>query len=276
MDPLARMPRVDLLAEANHAALLRHQGRIPGALMDDQPTHLRVWTGLASGFFNAVARARWPESVAALAARAIANDLSARRVPWRWYVGSAAGSEEMGRLLKAIGLMSVPAQTPMVLPLDDRTVVRIVARVAPVPGLTVTQVRDAAAMRAWVRARAVSNRWGERVATAWMTAHVGLGFEETEPLQHLLGLLEGRPAGTATVFLDPHGTAGIYHIEVVPELRGRGIASWMTAAAISLAADHGALRAVLTSTPVALGVYRRLGFTAQGSFTYFIDPALGA
>ncbi|MFN8624026.1 MAG: GNAT family N-acetyltransferase [Chloroflexota bacterium] len=276
MDPLEQAPRVDILAEQNHASLLRHQGRIPGALVDDQPTHLRVWTGLASGFFNAVARARWSESVAPLAARAIVNDLSARRQPWRWYVGSAAGSEEMGRLLKAVGLMSVPAQTPMLLALDDRTLVRIVARVAPVPGLAVTQVRDAAGMRAWVAARAASNRWGERVASAWMTAHQGLGFAEAEPLQHLVGHLDGKPAGTATVFLDTDGTAGIYHIEVVPELRGRGIASWMTAAAISLAADHGAERAVLTSTQMALGVYRRLGFTAQGSFTYFIDPALGA
>jgi ribosomal protein S18 acetylase RimI-like enzyme len=269
-------PPADVLAEANHAALLRHQGRFPGALVDDQPTHLRVWTGLASGFFNAVARARWTPDVAIAAVRAIRTDLSARRVPWRWYLASSGGSEELVRLLKAAGLMPVPAQTPMLLPLDERVLPRLVSRVEPVPGLHVSQVRERPAMEAWVAARAASNGWSERTAGAWLTMHLGLGFEESEPLQHLVARMGGRPVGTASVFLERDGTAGIYHIEVVPEARGRGIATWLTAAAIGLAADQGAARVVLTSTQAALGLYRRLGFTARGSFTYFIDPVLGA
>lgn len=269
-------PPIDVLAEANHASLLRFQGRFPGALVDDQLTHLRVWTGLASGFFNAVARTRWSKGVAPAAVRAIAADLSGRRAPWRWYVGSAGGSEELGRLLKSVGLMPVPAQTPMLLPLSPRVLPRLVGRVEPVEGLHLSQVRDRAGMTAWVAARSATNGWGPRTSAAWMTMHLGLGFDEAEPLQHLVGRLGGRPVGTASVFLDTDGTAGIYHIEVVPEARGKGIASWLTAAAIGLAADRDAQRVVLTATPLALGLYRRLGFTARGSFTYFIDPVLGA
>lgn len=239
-------------------------------------THLRVWTGLSSGFFNAVARARWTTGVASVAVRAIANDLSARRAPWRWYVGSAGGSEDLGRLLKSVGLMSVPAQTPMILPLTAHTLPRLVGRVEPVPGLHVSEVRDRAGMAAWVAARAAVNGWGEKTAMAWLTMHLGLGFEDSEPLQHLVARLDRRPVGTVSVFLDSDGTAGIYHVEVVPEARGRGIGSWLTAAAIGLAADRDAQRVVLTATPMAMTLYRRLGFTAQGSFTYFIDPQLGA
>ncbi len=208
--------------------------------------------------------------------RAIANDLSARRAPWRWYVGSATGSEDLGRMLKAVGLMSVPAQTPMLLPITSHTLPRLVTAVTPVPGLHVSQVRDRAGMSAWVAARAAANGWGERTANAWLTMHLGLGFEEDEPLQHLVARREGRPVGTVSVFLDSDGTAGVYHVEVVPSARGQGIASWLTAAAIGLAADRDADRVVLTATPMALGLYRRLGFVAQGSFTYFIDPLLGA
>ena len=268
-------PPMDVLAEANHASLLRFLGHFPGALVDDQATHLRVWTGLASGFFNAVARARWTKEIAPAAVRSIATDLSARRAPWRWYVGSAGGSEDLGRLLRSVGLTSTPAQTPMLLPLGPRVLPRLVAKVQPVPGLQASQVRDRAAMTAWVAARATSNGWGDKTASAWLTMHLGLGFDEAEPLQHLVAHLDGRPVGTASVFLDVDGTAGIYHIEVVPDARGKGIASWMTAAAIGLAADRGASRVVLTATPLALGLYRRLGFTAQGSFTYFVDPLLG-
>lgn len=256
--------------------MLRFQGRFPGALVDDQSTHLRVWTGLASGFFNAVSRARWTKGVAPAAVRAIAADLSARRAPWRWYVGSAGGSEDLGRLLKSVGLSPVPAQTPMLLPISARVLPRLLSRVEPVAGMHVSQVRDRAGMTAWVTARATSNGWGERTASAWMTMHLGLGFDEAEPLQHLVARLGGQAVGTASVFLDTDGTAGIYHVEVVPEARGRGVASWLTAAAIGLAADRDAARVVLTASPMALGLYRRLGFTAQGSFTYFIDPLLGA
>ncbi len=270
------LPPTDVLAEANHAALLRHHGRFPGALVDDQLTHLRVWTGLASGFFNAVARARWTPAVAVAAVRSIVTDLSARRAPWRWYVGSTAGSEELGRLLKAVGLRSVPAQTPMLLTIAGPTLPRLVASVEAVPGLHLSQVRDRTGMTAWVAARAASNGWSERTAGAWLTMHLGLGFEESEPLQHLVARRDGRPVGTVTVFLGADGTAGIYHVEVVPEARGAGIASWLTAAAVGLAADRGARRVVLTSTQAALGLYRRLGFAPQGSFTYFIDPRLGA
>jgi ribosomal protein S18 acetylase RimI-like enzyme len=244
--------------------------------VDDQLTHLRVWTGLSSGFFNAVARARWSAAVAPAAVRAIASDLSARRAPWRWYVGSEGGSEDLGRLLKAVGLMSVPAQTPMLLPFTAHTLPRLVGRVEPVPGLNVAEVRDRAAMTAWVAARAAANGWGDKTAKAWLTMHLGLGFEESEPLQHLVAHIDGRPVGTVSAFLDTDGTAGIYHVEVVPEARGRGIGSWLTAAAIGLAADREAQRVVLTATPMAMTLYRRLGFTAQGSFTYFIDPQLGA
>ena len=100
-------PPIDVLAEANHASLLRFQGRFPGALVDDQLTHLRVWTGLASAASSTRWRAtRWSKGVAPAAVRAIAADLSGRRAPWRWYVGSAGGSEDLGRLLKSVGLMS--------------------------------------------------------------------------------------------------------------------------------------------------------------------------
>jgi ribosomal protein S18 acetylase RimI-like enzyme len=191
-------------------------------------------------------------------------------------VGSAEGSEDLGTLLKSVGLMPVPAQTPMLLPLSRRVLSHVVSGVEPVANLHVSEVRDREGMTAWVRARTATAGWGERTADAWLTMHLGLGFDEAEPLQHLVARLGGRPVGSASVFLDTDGTAGIYHVEVAPEARGQGIASWMTAAAIGLAADRDASRVVLTATPAASTLYRRLGFVPQGSFTYFIDPVLGA
>jgi ribosomal protein S18 acetylase RimI-like enzyme len=270
-----RTPAIDSLAETNHASLLCYHGRYPGALLDDQLTHLRLWTGLHSGFFNAVARVRWSTDVAPAAVRAFSADLSSRRVPWRWYVGSAGGSDEVIRMLKAVGLRSAPAQTPMILTITPRILARLVTHARPVPGLHVAQVRDRAGMRAWVAARTASSGLSPATSDAWLAMHLGLGLGEDAPLQHLVGRIGGRPAGSISVFLDVDGTAGIYHVDVVPEARGQGVATWLTAAAIGLAADQDAQRVILTSTPAALALYRRLGFVAQGSFTYFVDPVLG-
>jgi GNAT superfamily N-acetyltransferase len=269
-------PPIEVLAESNHAALLRYQARFPGALLDDQPTHLRVWTGLPSGFFNAVARARWPPELAVTAVRTVKWALSERRVPWRWYVGSAGATDELVVMLKAVGLLPAPAQTPMALDLSPRVMRHLVAAALPVPGLHVSLVRDRSQLAAWVAARQASHGWGRVTAQAWIAMHLGLGLDEEAPLQHLAARLDGRAAGSVSVFLDDDGTAGIYHVDVTPEARGRGIATWLTAAALGLAADHDASRAVLCASPAAINLYRRLGFVASGSFTYFIDPQLGA
>ncbi len=267
--------RIDQLADDSHTALLRHMARYPGALFDERPTHLRLWTGLASGFFNAVTRAVWPADTAPVAVRTIAEDLSARKVPWRWYVGSGGAGDEVVPLLRAVGLMPIPSTTPMALEPSPRLLSRMLGTIVPVPGLAVSEVRDGESMRDWVIVRAASGDWMERTAEAWLAMHLSLGLGPWEPLQHLVAYLRGRPAGSVSVFLEEDGTAGIYHVDVLPEARGRGIASWLTAAAIGLAADRGAERIVLSSSQAALGLYRRLGFVAHGSFTYFFDPRLG-
>jgi ribosomal protein S18 acetylase RimI-like enzyme len=222
-----------------------------------------------------VARARWAKDVAPGAVRTIASDLSARRAPWRWYVGSAVRSDDLIRLLRAAGLMSAPARTPMLLELSDRVLTRLVRQVQPVPDLLVTVVRDRPAMAAWVAARTAATGWSERTALAWLSMHLGLGLDEDEPLQHLVGSIGHEPVASISVFVDSDGTAGIHHLDVIPDARGLGIASFLSVAAVGLAADHGADRVVVAATPAALGLYRRLDFTAQGSFTYFIDPVLG-
>ena len=59
---------------------------------------------------------------------------------------------------------------------------------------------------------------------------------------------------------------GVYGIATLPSHRGRGFASAMTIAAAGVAPD---LPAVLQPTPLAEGVYRRLGFTPFGPFSHW-------
>jgi len=58
-----------------------------------------------------------------------------------------------------------------------------------------------------------------------------------------------------------------------PEPAGGGQASAATAAVLTGAARGGARRAVLLSTPAALGLYRRLGFREVETWDYWAPPS---
>ena len=67
------------------------------------------------------------------------------------------------------------------------------------------------------------------------------------------------PVATATLVL-AGGIAGIHDVSTVPEARGRGIGTAMTAAALQAAHAQGFEIAFLQPSPMGRPLYERLGF----------------
>lgn len=65
---------------------------------------------------------------------------------------------------------------------------------------------------------------------------------------------------TATVFTSPPDEAGVYFVCTAPDARSRGIGTAITAAAVHEGRSLGCSTAVLGSSPMGYGVYRRLRF----------------
>lgn len=91
------------------------------------------------------------------------------------------------------------------------------------------------------------------------------------PRAALLGRIEDRAAGAG--FVACHQRVAMIHaLEILPEWRRRGLASWMVRCAAFWAAEAGADRLALAvgrANEGALALYRRLGFRETGGYAYF-------
>lgn len=85
----------------------------------------------------------------------------------------------------------------------------------------------------------------------------GIGLHEN--LSHYIGYLDDKPVTSSSVFY-ADGVAGLYCVASMPEARGKGLGSLMSAVPLLAAREEGYNAGVLHSTLMAHGVYLRLGF----------------
>jgi ribosomal protein S18 acetylase RimI-like enzyme len=91
------------------------------------------------------------------------------------------------------------------------------------------------------------------------------------PLRLWVGYVDDRPVTTAAALVH-NAMNGVYLVATVPEARGRGIGTAMTAQAV---AAYPSLPAVLVATEMGEPIYRRLGFTEIGRLGGWVKPRPG-
>jgi GNAT superfamily N-acetyltransferase len=242
--------------------------RFEGRVTDDTRV-FRYRTGLHSGFLNSVLRADTSaEDVDEFAAEQ--RGWFPEGLPWRWIVGPGSSPADLEDRLRAMGFEARwPPMPAMAIDLESFDATAWVA-----PGAPVTEILDAAALEDWLNVRRVNLHLDEPTMAAWRRAHGEMGLGPTSMLRQFTGRLNGRPVANCTLFLDPDsGTAGIYHVDVLDDVRGRGFGKAVTAAALGQAAAQGYGLGVLTASPLGVPVYLRLGFRIVGGQQTFVGAA---
>jgi ribosomal protein S18 acetylase RimI-like enzyme len=144
----------------------------------------------------------------------------------------------------------------------------LVARLRPlrlphVDRLSIIPAQGVEGVRTWVRL------WSGRDAGPVFEATVRARLAAGPAFVHLLAVLAGTPVGCAAAFVG--SAAGeVQHIVTTPAVRGAGIGTALTVAAMRAIAARGVDTAVLTSSPDGLRIYGRLGFTQVGSVRRFL------
>jgi ribosomal protein S18 acetylase RimI-like enzyme len=240
-----------------------------GGEVVDEARGFRFRTGLHSGFLNGVIVGDLhPDDVDTYAHELL--QWFPPGLPWRWILPGHPLAATIAQRLDAHGFEGRwPGQKAMTVDLAGFDP----GSWTPAGG-RVTEVASAADLEAWLSVRRVNLGLDEPTIAAWRRAHGEFGLGPDGALRHFVGWDGDRAVAGASLFLDEHsGTAGIYHVDVLPEARGRGYGKAVTTAAL-VAAQAGEYElGVLSASQLGQPVYLRLGFGIVGTISIFVGGA---
>ena len=256
-------PALVAAIEANYWEFWAFFGRSPQVELHDDPEVMWLVSGIPHPGFNGVFRTQLaPDDVDARIGETLAH-FKARRLPMLWWTGPSTRPTNLGEHLEAHGLTHTaePGMAVDLLALNED--------LPQPPGLEIEHVRDVETLKKFGYAADIGFGIPDFVGNAILDIEASLDFGHHLTRHHYVGLLEGEPVTTSTLFLAA-GVAGIYTVATVPKARRQGIGSAITLAPLREARAMGYRIGVLRSSPMGLNMYRRLGFEEHCKANYYL------
>ena len=240
-------------------------GRAPGCELHEASDLAWFATGVDDELFNGILRFEATDSESDAKVRSVMEQFRARRVPYHWMVTPAMRPSDLAGRLKALGFRHL-------FPILGMALVLATMEKTPVPdGFTIRRVLDRPMLEQWVRIMVTSFEATQRAVPGAVDLEERLGLDWTLPGRRYLGLLDGEPVATSLGFFHG-GVAGVHYVTTLPEARGRGIGTTMTAAPLEEARAMGYRIGVLQASPAGASVYRKMGFRTHAEYPLFVSP----
>jgi ribosomal protein S18 acetylase RimI-like enzyme len=239
----------------------------PAAEIHDGPELLWSLTSFRFPLFNSILRARLAPADADAAIAAVIARGRSKDVPLVWWTGPATTPADLGERLVAAGFTHAGEAPGMAADLFD-----LPGDLQAPSGLEVRQVAEAETLRHWCIAMAAGYEMPPAFGDIYYDCLISLGLEPQAPAHHYLGLLDGEPVASATLFLAA-GVAGVYDVATVPAARRKGIGAALTVRPLRDAAAAGYRVGILHSSATGFSLYRRLGFREYCSIGQYVWPA---
>lgn len=89
-------------------------------------------------------------------------------------------------------------------------------------------------------------------------------------IDYFIGKHNGTPVGTAVLFMDEEGVAGIHSMGIIPSQRRKGYAEELLIHIMNIARMRGATHATLQASEMGKGLYLKIGFQQDFLIKSFI------
>ena len=253
-------------AELDYLTYAASFGRVRGVTIVRRPELLARRGDAAHDYLNLVL-GTWATdaTVDAVIERAL-DEVGGPDRPFTWSVWPSNGPPSLRGRLEAHGFGY----------LDDGPLMWLDLATADLPeespdGLAIEPVTDAAVLREASDAAMPPGRDDDEARRSFREAYEALILGPDPQMAYFAGRIDGRIVATSALYTGT-GLAGIYAVGTVPAARGRGYGRALTAAALREGRRRGYDSAALLSSELGEPVYRRLGFRAVGSVSFFASP----
>ena len=222
-------------------------------------------TGIRSAhWYNQVMRTNLSEDEASTRIDETLALFSERGLPMLWSVSASDRPANLEKLLEDRGLTKTGTLVGMACELDGS----FTNETSTLPAIDVERVRDAGGLQQWANAYIEGFEMPESAARPLHDVYAGAGFDDSAPFRHYVGLLEGTPVASSTLFLGA-GIAGVWHVSTDPAARRRGIGMAMTRTPLADARAIGYRIGTLYASEMGVSVYSHLGFKEYTRMTQY-------
>lgn len=240
---------------------------LPDAAIIEEPDMVRTVVPIHHPVFNAILQARFAHGTTAKRIADAVEPLRQRGLPGMWWVGPSTHPIDLAARLPAFGFLPTDTLVGMAMDLHQAAWKKVVPTVSLEQ--TVTEATSASELLAW--SLPFSDGFGMRADTLAALAPVAsvvpseaerrvAGEAQRRPhMRFFLGRVGNEPVASAMLFVGA-GVAGLYGVATVSQHRNRGHATALIRAVLDVASSEGIRTCILHATPMAVSVYRRLGF----------------
>jgi GNAT superfamily N-acetyltransferase len=243
--------------------LYRLLGRWPRVEVHDDPDVLFFISGVPHPVFNCVMGARLEPGAIEARIDTIIAHYKARGVPLLWLIGPQTRPYDLGIRLEVHGFRHTEDAPGLAVDLS-----MLPTPVAP-QGFVIRRVDHEESLEQWCAVAASAFELPQFVGDAFYELGVSIGFEQDRAAIHYLGYIDGKPVATATLVPGAE-VAGLFNVATLPEVRRKGLATATSLTALHDARVRGYNTGVLCATPLALSLYKRLGFDQFCTLAHYV------
>jgi GNAT superfamily N-acetyltransferase len=252
--------------EANWVGVFGYWSHTPSIEVHDDEPDLRWYTtpGVPVPLFNHVysTRLAQEENVDARIEE-VMGSFAEREVPFMWSVGPFTQPSDLGARLESRGLSREEEMPGMAVDL------RAINEDLPSSAHATERVSSTEVLRECIEIMRVGFELPELTSEVLFEAFTAMGLTAESPLRSYVGRIEGEAVAASSLFLAA-GVAGIYNVATLPKARRQGLGAAVTLEGLREARELGYHIAVLQSSAMGLGVYRRLGFEQYSTYSVYV------